>query len=76
MKIHEPVLLAKSLRLLVRFMISGKTKRRSPSGLRIGAAAIQPLAEIAEVARGDVNVRGLRDHAFQRAQVAMDIAED
>ncbi len=76
MKIHEPVLLAKSLRLLVRFMISRQDEKAFTQRLKNRRAAIQPLAEIAQVARGDVNVGGLRDHAFQRAQVAVNIAED
>jgi hypothetical protein len=76
MKIPEAVLLAKGFRLLVRFVISGQDKKAFAERLKYWGAAFQPLAEIAEVARSDVNVRGLRDDALESAQIAVNVAED
>jgi hypothetical protein len=76
MKVDETVLLAKSFGLLVRFVISRQHPEAFTERLQNRCAAFEPFAEIAEVARGDVNVGGLRDDAFQSAQVAVNIAED
>jgi hypothetical protein len=76
MKIHEAVFLAKLFRLFVRFVIARQDEEVFAERLKNRGAALQSLTEIAEVARGDVNVRGLRDHALESAQIAMNIAED
>jgi hypothetical protein len=76
MKIHETVLLAKSFGLFVRLVISWQHQEAFAERLQNRRAAFEPFAEIAEVARGDVNVGGLRDDAFKSAQVAVNIAED
>jgi len=76
MKIHKTVLLAKSFRLLVRLVISRQNEKALAERLQNRGAAFEAFAEIAEVTRGDVNVGGLRDNAFERAQVTVNIAED
>jgi ABC-type Fe3+ transport system substrate-binding protein len=76
MKIHEAVLLAESLRLFVRFVISRENEKVFAERLQNRRAAFEPLAKIAEIARSDVNVGGLRDDAFKGAQVAVNIAEN
>jgi hypothetical protein len=67
MKIHEAVLLAESFRLLVCFVISRQDEEAFAERLQNRSAALQSLAEITEIARGDVNVRGLRDDALESA---------
>src|SRR5271155_747094 len=76
MKIHEAVLLAKSFRLLVRFVISRQDKKALAERLQDRSAAFESLTKIAEVAVGDVDVGGLRDNAFERPQITVHIAED
>jgi hypothetical protein len=76
MKIHEAMLLAKSFRLFVRFVISRQDEEALAERLQNRGAAFEPFTEIAEVARGDVNVGGPRNDALESAQVAVNIAED
>jgi hypothetical protein len=76
MKIHEAMLLAKSFRLFVRFVISRQDEEALAERLQNWGAAFEPFTEIAEVARGDVNVGGPRNDALESAQVAVNIAED
>jgi len=76
MKIHEAVLLAKSFRLLVRFVISRQNEEAFAKRLQNSCAAFQSFAEVAKIAGGDVNVRGLRDDALKSAQIAVNITED
>jgi hypothetical protein len=76
MKIHEAVLLAKSFRSFVGFMISRQNEKAFAERSQNGRAAFKPFVEIAKVASGDVNVGGLRDDALESAQVAVNIAKD
>jgi len=40
------------------------------------AAAVESLAEIRKITRGNVEVRRLRQHSLDGPQIAVDIAED
>ena len=75
-KIDKAEFLAEGARVVVRFVVARQHPEAVAERLKDFAAAIEALAEGGEVARGDIEIGGLRDQIFQRAQVAVNVAED
>ena len=60
----------------MRLVISRQHPEPLAERLEHFAAAVEALAEGGEIARGDVEVGRLRHDALERAQVAVNVAED
>ena len=75
-KIDKSEALAQGSRVVVRFMIARKHPQLCAQRLENFAAAVQSLAERGEIAGGNIQVGRPRDDALQRAEIAVNIAED
>ena len=76
MKVEEAETFAKGARVVVAFVISRQDPDFVAKRFQIFAAAVEIFAKCGKIARRDVDVGGLRDQLFERARIAMDIAED
>jgi hypothetical protein len=76
MEINEPEAVAHGVRVVVRFVVSGEHPEPRAERFENFAAAVESLAEGRQIAGADVQIGGLRYDAFERAKVAVNVAED
>ena len=76
MKVEETEALAKGARVVVAFVISRQDPHFFAERFHDLAAAVETFTECRKISCGDVDVRRLCDQLFERAGIAVDIAED